>query len=120
MPGSGPSLVPVLAAALTHIHVGAGRSPGVVDLPVVRDPLGVFYIPGSSLKGSLKSTIALAKGCIKEDKVACSDKNMSIDQRVLCEKLCCLLGGEVGDLDASSRLSIGDLYPLLIPVPSLP
>jgi len=43
------------AYALTPIHVGAGRSPGIVDLPVVRDMFGLPYLPGSSLKGVLKS-----------------------------------------------------------------
>lgn len=108
-----PSLYLVLASALTNIHVGAGRSPGVVDLPVVRDPLGVFYIPGSSLKGSLKSTAATIKKCIKDDKIDCRKNND-------CKKLCCFLGGEVGESnEAPSMLSVGDLYPLLIPVPSL-
>ncbi len=44
-----------VAVALTGVHVGVGRNPGVVDLPVARDPFGLPYVPGSGLKGSVKS-----------------------------------------------------------------
>jgi len=40
---------------LTPLHVGVGRYPGLVDLPVARDSFGLPYIPGSSLKGAVKS-----------------------------------------------------------------
>lgn len=102
----------VVASAVSSIHPGAGRSPGIVDLPVIRDPMGYFYIPGSELKGALKTTAAIAHkdSCINGEKINCKE----------CRLVCCLLGGEVGEgHEAPSRLSIGDLYPLLIPVPSL-
>ena len=123
---SAPMLRPVVVSALSHLHPGAGRSPGVVDLPVVRDPLGFFYVPGSGLKGALKSSLALRYGCVdgKGDKVDCgldADTNKCRDgKEKCCPLLCCLLGGEVGEgPEAPSRLSLGDLYPLLVPVPSL-
>ena len=106
-------LYPIVASALTNIHPGAGRSPGVVDLPVTRDALGFPYIPGSGLKGSLKTTLALKKNCVKNGTVLCKNGGNN------CSVLCCLLGGDVGDTDASSSISLGDLYPLLVPVPSL-
>ncbi|WP_338248334.1 type III-B CRISPR module RAMP protein Cmr4 [Pyrodictium abyssi] len=102
----------VIASAISSIHPGAGRSPGIVDLPVIRDPMGYFYIPGSELKGALKTSAAIRHkdGCINGDKINCKE----------CQLVCCLLGGEVGEgHEAPSRLSVGDLYPLLIPVPSL-
>ncbi len=40
---------------ITPLHVGVGRSPGVVDLPIARDGLGYPWVPASSLKGSVKS-----------------------------------------------------------------
>jgi CRISPR-associated RAMP protein (TIGR02581 family) len=45
--------------AVTAVRVGAGRAfpPVGTDLPVVRDALGAPYIPGSSLKGSLRAEI---------------------------------------------------------------
>jgi CRISPR-associated protein Cmr4 len=44
-----------LGIAVTPVHVGVGRSPGIVDLPIARDGFGIPYIPASSLKGSTKS-----------------------------------------------------------------
>ena len=51
--------------ALTPIHIGIGRSPGAVDLPVARDGLGLPFIPASGIKGSVKSTCLrlLGNGC---------------------------------------------------------
>lgn len=48
----------------TPIRVGKGRGElGEVDIPILRDPSGIPYIPGSSLKGSMRSFIeALARG----------------------------------------------------------
>ncbi len=45
--------------ALTALRIGAGRATGVTgtDLPVVCDVLGKPYIPGSSLRGVLRSII---------------------------------------------------------------
>ncbi len=45
--------------ALTPLHVGVGRSPGIVDLPIARDSLGYPWIPASSLKGSIKSACVM-------------------------------------------------------------
>jgi CRISPR-associated protein Cmr4 len=88
----------VLASALTHIHVGVGQAPGVVDLPVLRDSMGYFYIPGSSLKGSIKSTL-LRLGVRNVDDY---------------------LGGEPGGKETKpGTLAFQDLYPLLVPIPSI-
>jgi CRISPR-associated RAMP protein (TIGR02581 family) len=45
--------------AKTALRIGAGRStsPTALDLPVVKDAFGRPYIPGSSLKGVLRSTV---------------------------------------------------------------
>lgn len=43
---------------VTGLHVGAsGDSFGATDLPVLRDARGMPYIPGSSLKGVVRSTL---------------------------------------------------------------
>ena len=42
-------------SALTPLHIGVGRAPGAVDLPIARDSFGLPFIPGSSIKGSVKS-----------------------------------------------------------------
>ncbi len=48
--------------ALTPLHVGIGRSPGVVDLPIARDSLGYPWIPASSIKGAVKAACVLSEG----------------------------------------------------------
>ena len=51
---------------LTGLHVGsaaAGLQIGSIDAPVVRDPVSRYpYIPGSSLKGKLRSLVEASKG----------------------------------------------------------
>jgi len=45
----------------TGLHIGGSKSSldiGGLDSPVIKNPLGVPYIPGSSLKGKLRSLIA--------------------------------------------------------------
>jgi len=79
---------------------------------VVKDPFGIYYIPGSSIKGAMKSEAARknCKGALSDGKVEC-DK---------CEKVCCAFGGEEGGAgEVTSRIVITDLYPLIVPVPSL-
>lgn len=121
------SLKPIflLASALTHLHPGAGRSPGVVDLPVIRDPLGYPFIPGSSIKGALKSLLARKYKCLDGNGRLSCDKHLDNhlkqnNKNDDCRNICCLLGSEPTDTEKiPSRIIITDLYPLLIPVPSL-
>lgn len=48
----------------TPLRIGKGRGElGEADLPVLRDPSGVPYVPGSSLKGAVRAFLeALARG----------------------------------------------------------
>ena len=94
----GGSIRLLSASALTKVHPGAGRSPGVVDLPVVRDPLGYPFIPGSMVKGSLR-TIAERRG----------NGNSVV----------CLFGPDVESPEKhAGALAFTDLYPLLVPAAS--
>jgi len=44
--------------ALSPLHVGTGQGVGVIDLPVAREkPTGIPIVPGSSLKGVLRSSV---------------------------------------------------------------
>jgi len=47
--------LPYLTVGITDLHVGIGRSPGSVDLPVARDAFGLPYLPASALKGAVKA-----------------------------------------------------------------
>jgi len=116
---------PILASALTPLHPGAGRAPGVVDLPVQHDPYGYPLIPASSVKGALKTRAGRRRGCGQrsDGSFACGTIRR-VDGREACEgpccEVCCIFGPETreGDLGASA-VSIVDFFLLAIPVPSL-
>ena len=103
----------VFGYAVTPLHPGAGRTPGVVDQVIQRDPLGYPIIFSSSVKGAFKAECArrAGKGCFNEKgRIKCSE-----DECSLC---CCLFGGEPGEQEPGI-LSVLDFTPLFIPVPSL-
>lgn len=95
-----------LAYAVTPIHVGVGRSPGVVDLPIARDGFGFPFIPGSSIKGTVKSScLRLSEECPS--------------WRSRCTGLYgwdIRLGGEVPEEAYASPVVFTDAYLLLYPV----
>lgn len=56
----------------TGLHIGGSKSSldiGGLDSPVIKTPLGVPYIPGSSLKGKIRTLLGLrdGKGSAEED-----------------------------------------------------
>ena len=63
---------------LTGLHIGAGKDTaeiGGVDSPVVRDPSSSRpYIPGSSLKGKMRSMLEFATGKVRNGKVHTCNK----------------------------------------------
>jgi CRISPR-associated RAMP protein (TIGR02581 family) len=65
--------------AKTALRIGAGRSnsPTELDLPVVKNAVGKPYIPGSSLKGVLRSNVeAIVRGIVGENpEIACNPTN---------------------------------------------
>lgn len=80
--------------AETSIHHGAGRSSGIVDLPIAREAATDYpFIAGSSLKGALRDR---ARGL--------SHKNVS---------------GMFGEQDHAGALIVSDARLLLLPVRSL-
>ena len=106
--------IPFVVYAITSLHVGMGRSSGVVDLPIQRDPQGFPIIFSSTFKGALKQHCGTVYNAINDNgRIDCSKAKVC----------CCLFGGEgvggEGETDVTSVVSISDLYPLAIPVPSL-
>lgn len=103
--------------AVTGLHIGGSQvamSIGGVDNPVIRDPLsGKPYIPGSSLRGKMRSLWEKAHG---------RKQNWPIGKGVnihICEKLddyndcpVCPIYGVPSQLDASSptRLTVRDVF----------
>lgn len=73
---------------LTGLHIGARREAmkiGGIDLPVIRDPITEFpYVPGSSLKGKMRSLLERKLGKPFEANIggvrihACTDKECEI------------------------------------------
>ena len=94
---------------LTGLHIGAGKDTaeiGGVDSPVVRDPHSRRpYIPGSSLKGKMRSMLEFATGKVKDGKVhTCNEAR--------CE-VCRPLGSSAADARkcGPTRLLVRDAYP---------
>lgn len=64
--------------SITGLHIGTANSVmeiGGVDNPVIKDALGRPYIPGSSLKGKMRSLMELAEGLVTPDKMIWSKKS---------------------------------------------
>ena len=103
----------VLGYAVTPLHPGVGRAPGVVDLPVQRDPMGYPLVYASSVKGAFKAECGRRSNCISTDK-----GRLKCD---VCRLCCCLFGHELetGGASAAGLLSVLDMVPLFFPVPSL-
>ena len=71
----------------TGLHIGAGDTEmhiGGIDNTVIRNPLtNKPYIPGSSLKGKVRSLLEWRSGAVKESPLQFKDMNDSNKDRVL-------------------------------------
>ena len=104
--------------AVTPLHIGSGRPEveiGEVDMPVLTDPNGQPYIPGSSLKGRVRAEaerIARDKGM-----EVCSPPNPdnmcgSLKTRVEDLCICCRIFGTAGKrISLASKVKFRDAYP---------
>lgn len=101
--------------ALTGLHIGgsaAGLEIGGVDMPVIRTVYGVPYIPGSSLKGKMRSLSEKIAGCSQNQPVG---KNVSmhtcktLEDYLACKV--CPIYGTMGDAitNAPTRLIVRDI-----------
>jgi len=97
-----------IVRAITPVHAGAGRTSGIVDLPIQRDEYGYPCIYSSSLKGALKT--ALLQALLRENHYYAKARNA----------IQVLLGPEPEEGEAfESPIAILDAYLLAIPVRSL-
>ncbi|AKB26314.1 CRISPR-associated RAMP Csm3 [Methanosarcina sp. MTP4] len=94
---------------VTGMHIGASKETvkiGGIDSPVVRDPLtDLPYIPGSSLKGKLRS---LSEKALEKDLVRISSKpdiNVHVCTDKHCE-ICRLFGSSKKDEDTKDQKNI--------------
>ena len=92
---------------LTGLHIGAGKDTaeiGGVDSPVVRDPHSLPYIPGSSLKGKMRSMLEFATDNVGNGKVHTCKK-------ARCE-VCRPFGAAADERKCGpTRLLVRDAYP---------
>ena len=96
----------------TGLHIGGDNSfsaIGAIDMPVVRDPrTRLPIIPGSTLKGKLRSLLAKEKGTIPEKGVAGFESD--------CSEIKRLFGSSADDSNADgtgiqmSRLQFSDCF----------
>jgi CRISPR-associated RAMP protein (TIGR02581 family) len=101
---------------LTPLHIGWQRSfdPVESDAPVIKDPRGNPYIPGSSFKGILRGFIegflsgAGIKNCFPTDNEYCVDQKMWDDQKYILGNACpvCRI---FGSSFMGSKLKIKDM-----------
>lgn len=97
--------------ALTGIHIGGSKDKfeiGGVDSPVIRDPNTNFpYIPGSSLKGKMRSLLAYALGKAEQD-----PKPNRIDNDCPLQRIFGVGADERNNPEKGpSRLIVRDAYP---------
>lgn len=94
---------------LTGLHIGAGKDTmeiGGVDSPVVRDPVSRLpYIPGSSLKGKMRSLLEFATGKV-------GNGDIHTCNRADCE-VCRPFGSSAQEARTCgpTRLLVRDAYP---------
>lgn len=63
---------------ITGLHIGAGNDDihiGGIDSPIVKDRDGYPYIPGSSLKGKIRSLLEMSEGIAYGGKPSTQDKS---------------------------------------------
>lgn len=103
--------------AITPMHIGSGKPEvevGQVDMPVLTDPSGQPYIPGSSLKGRVRAEaerIARKEGmnvCEPPDvKNMCGSTKSKVED--FC--ICCKIFGSAGAISLASKVKFRDAYP---------
>ncbi|MEM3401108.1 MAG: CRISPR-associated RAMP protein Csx7 [Candidatus Bathyarchaeia archaeon] len=104
--------------AVTPLHIGSGKLDveiGEVDLPVLRDPRGQPYIPGSSLKGRVRTEAERIARKMGMD--ICEPPNVdnmcgSKKSRVEDFCICCKIFGTAGKISLASKIKFRDAYPL--------
>lgn len=104
---------------ITPLHVGSGRplvEIGQVNMPILTDPEGTPYVPGSSLKGRIRAEterILREKGekvCLPPDiKFMCGTKETNVDNFCVC---CKIFGSAGKNNSVASKVRFRDAYPI--------
>jgi CRISPR-associated protein Csm3 len=91
----------------TGLHIGAGKGSleiGGADNPVVKDAFGLPYIPGSSLRGRIRSLLENALGLTTPDELVYLSKRRGQEVRIHQsdrpdDEICLLFGRNPGRMD---------------------
>ena len=91
----------------TGLHIGAGKGSldiGGADNPVVRDAYGVPYIPGSSLRGRLRSLLEHSSGMAVSEELVYLSKRKGQEVRIHQsdrpdDEICLLFGRNPGRME---------------------
>lgn len=91
----------------TGLHIGAGKGSleiGGADNPVVKDAFGLPYVPGSSLRGRLRSLLETAMGLIAPSELVYLSKRRGQEVRIHQsdrpdDEICLLFGRNPGRME---------------------
>src|SRR5689334_19583084 len=94
----------------TGLHIGAGKGSleiGGADNPVVKDAFGIPYIPGSSLRGRLRSLLEQTSGLAVPSELVYVSKRKGQEVRIHSsdrpdDDICILFGRNAGRLERVS------------------
>src|SRR6266567_3497404 len=94
----------------TGLHIGAGKGSleiGGADNPVVKDAFGLPYIPGSSLRGKLRSLLEQSSGMAVPSELVYLSKRKGQEVRIHQserpdDEICLIFGRNPGRLDRVS------------------
>jgi len=119
---SGKYIIKADLRCITGLHIGGtdeGFEIGGMDNPVIKDPItGYPYIPGSSLKGKMRSLLEWGEGKVKLEEIKDKDGNPTGKWK---GKLCncgscdvCIIFGASADTKGQkepTRLTVRDSFP---------
>src|SRR5512136_186556 len=94
----------------TGLHIGAGKGSleiGGADNPVVKDSFGRPYVPGSSLRGRLRSLLEQARGVAVPSELVYLSKRKGQEVRIHQsnrpnDEICLLFGRNAGRMERVS------------------
>ena len=99
----------------TGLHIGAGKGSleiGGADNPVVKDAFGLPYIPGSSLRGKLRSLLEQSSGMAVPSELVYLSKRKGQEVRIHQsdrpdDEICLLFGRSPGRMERVSGEAAG-------------
>jgi len=115
---SGKYIIKANLRCETGLHIGGtdeGFEIGGIDNPVIKDPITKYpYIPGSSLKGKMRSLLEWAEGRVKIVKIKEDNKDNLVGKLCDCGQcdVCIIFGSSAAtSTKEPTRLTVRDSFP---------